>query len=122
MNPFGRISVCGAIALYNDTAPTMVPCIEPTLVFKQIKMEGFLVHRWLDRYQEGMDQMSTWIKEVSLSFYLYLIGFSVPIVNDPFNQGKIKIKETYTDGFENMPIAFIDMLQGKNTGKAIVRV
>lgn len=65
MNPFGRISVCGAIALYNDTAPTMVPCIEPTLVFKQIKMEGFLVHRWLDRYQEGMDQMSTWIKEVS---------------------------------------------------------
>lgn len=66
MNHFGRISVCGAIALYNDTAPTLSPCIEPILVFKQIKMEGFLVHRWLDRFQEGMDQMSTWIQEVRL--------------------------------------------------------
>ena len=32
------------------------------------------------------------------------------------------MRETYTDGFEQMPHAFIDMLQGGNTGKAIVRV
>ena len=38
------------------------------------------------------------------------------------SQGKIKIRETHTDGFANMPQAFIEMLQGKNTGKAIVEV
>ena len=42
--------------------------------------------------------------------------------NDRVSQGKIQVRETYTDGFENMPQAFIDMLAGGNTGKAIVRV
>ncbi len=36
-------------------------------------------------------------------------------------QGKIKVRETYTDGFENMPQAFIDMLNGVNTGKAVIK-
>ncbi|EFX71508.1 hypothetical protein DAPPUDRAFT_308833 [Daphnia pulex] len=98
MNDFGRISVCGAISLYNDTTPTLVPCVEPAMVFKQLKMEGFLIHRWTNRFQEGMSQMLTWIQE-----------------------GKIKIKETHTEGFENMPQAFIDMLKGGNLGKAIVK-
>ncbi|XP_045032342.1 prostaglandin reductase 1 [Daphnia magna] len=98
MNDFGRISVCGAISLYNDTVPTLVPCVEPAMVFKQLRMEGFLVHRWTHRFLEGMGQMSTWIQE-----------------------GKIKIKETHTNGFENMPAAFIDMLKGGNFGKAIVK-
>lgn len=64
MNDFGRISVCGAISLYNDTVPTLVPCVEPAMVFKQLRMEGFLVHRWTHRFLEGMGQMSTWIQEV----------------------------------------------------------
>lgn len=38
------------------------------------------------------------------------------------NQGKIKVRETTTEGFEKMPQAFIDMLQGGNIGKAIVKV
>lgn len=69
MKQFGRISVCGAIALYNETTPTLVPCIEPVMVFKQLRMEGFLIHRWLDRYEEGMLQMAQWIKEVQFKGY-----------------------------------------------------
>lgn len=75
MNDFGRISVCGAISLYNDTTPTLVPCVEPAMVFKQLKMEGFLIHRWTNRFQEGMSQMLTWIQEVSLSFKSFLFSF-----------------------------------------------
>lgn len=37
-------------------------------------------------------------------------------------ENKVKYKETVTDGFENMFNAFVDMLQGKNVGKAIVKV
>ena len=99
MNEFGRISVCGSISAYNDTQPRLVPCAEPSFVFKQLKMEGFLVHRWMDRFPEGTRQMLKWIQD-----------------------GQIKIKETFTDGFKQMPQAFIDMLQGANTGKAVVKV
>jgi prostaglandin reductase 1 len=31
------------------------------------------------------------------------------------------VKETHTEGFDNLPKAFIEMLQGKNTGKAVIK-
>lgn len=37
-------------------------------------------------------------------------------------EGKIKYHETITQGFENQPKAFVEMLRGKNTGKAVVKV
>ena len=66
MKDFGRISVCGAISTYNDKTgePTVVPCCEGAFVFKQLKMEGFLVHRWMNRWMEGLTQMTKWIQEV----------------------------------------------------------
>jgi prostaglandin reductase 1 len=97
MRPYGRISVCGAISGYNDQQ-IMVPAPQSMFIWSQLKMEGFLVYRWSDRWLEGITQMLSWIGE-----------------------GKIKIEETYTEGFENMPQAFIDMLNGKNTGKAVVK-
>lgn len=36
-------------------------------------------------------------------------------------QGKLKYRETITDGFLKMPEAFIGMLRGDNTGKAVVK-
>jgi prostaglandin reductase 1 len=101
MNLFGRISVCGAISAYNadPKAYPQVPILQPTFVFNQLLMEGFIVHRWADRWMEGIKQNYQWIKE-----------------------GKIKYHETVSEGFENMPQTFIDMLNGKNTGKAIVKV
>lgn len=76
-----------------------MPLLQPTFVFKQLKMEGFLVTRWLPRWNEGIIQNLKWIKE-----------------------GKLKYRETVTDGFENMFEAFTGMLKGDNTGKAIVKV
>uniref|UniRef100_A0A336LLS4 Prostaglandin reductase 1 n=1 Tax=Culicoides sonorensis TaxID=179676 RepID=A0A336LLS4_CULSO len=104
MNQFGRISVCGSISCYGSlvTGPktyVKVPAVQPMFVFKQLKMEGFIVSRWLDRWMEGIMQMADWIKE-----------------------GKIKYHETITEGFEKMPEAFIGMLNGSNTGKAVIKV
>lgn len=63
-------------------------------------MEGFLVNRWQgERWFEGINQINQWLIE-----------------------NKIKYSETVTNGFENMPQAFIDMLNGNNFGKAIVKV
>jgi NADPH-dependent curcumin reductase CurA len=38
-----------------------------------------------------------------------------------FLKGKIRVHETVIEGFENMPQAFIDLLDGKNTGKQIIK-
>lgn len=69
------------------------------LVTKQIKMEGFIFNRWLDRHQECIQQNLKWLQE-----------------------GKLKYRETVTEGFENTFKAFVEMLEGKNFGKAVVKV
>ena len=37
-------------------------------------------------------------------------------------QGKLQCREHITEGFDNMPAAFMGLLQGENTGKAIIKV
>jgi len=98
MRNFGRISICGAITSYNDNI-VMVPAFK-SFHRNNLRMEGFMNYRWIKEWMEdGMFQMLKWIQE-----------------------GKIKCQETVTEGFENLPQAFIDMFNGKNFGKAIVKV
>ncbi len=99
MNLRGRIAVCGAISTYNDKDQTMIPAYHRALIFKQLRMEGFMVFRWLDRWQEGIIQMATWIL-----------------------QGKIKAEQTIVEGFEKTPDAFLGLFTGSNTGKMVVKV
>ncbi|KAK4885641.1 hypothetical protein RN001_001912 [Aquatica leii] len=99
MNQYGRISVCGSISCYNATAPVLAPIVQISIVSLELKLEGYIVHRWADRWQEGILQNLTWIQE-----------------------GKLKYKETVTEGFENTVSAFIEMLEGKNIGKSIVKI
>lgn len=61
-------------------------------------MEGFLVFRWYDRWNEG-------------------IAYMANLIHD----GKLKVKETVVDGFENMPEAFIGLFIGSNIGKMVVK-
>lgn len=98
MNLYGRISVCGTISNYND-ARVKVSDPQREFVFKQLCQEGFIVTRWNKRWMEGILANLRWIEE-----------------------GKLTYQETVTDGFENMPTAFVSMLTGGNTGKAVVKV
>jgi len=98
MRAYGRISICGAISTYNDEA-ILVPSFT-TFHRRHLRMEGFINYRWIDQWMtEGMFEMLQWIKD-----------------------GKIKNHETITEGFENTSKAFIEMMSGKNFGKAIVKV
>lgn len=101
MNDFGRIAVSGSISTYNtdmDQLPKATN-LQQAIVMKQLKMEGFIVWRWNNRFLEAIDQLSEWI----------------------FN-GQVKVKEHITEGFENVVDAFVGMLNGENTGKAVVKV
>lgn len=99
INRFGRIIVCGAISLYNSTSVPTGPRVEPFLIKKSVLMQGFIVNNFSDKFPEGIDQLSQWLKA-----------------------GKLDFSETIVEGFENIPHAFIDLFEGKNKGKMIVKV
>ncbi len=94
-----RVAVCGQISQYNSAEPQMGPRWLNQLVFRQARVEGFLVTQFADRYEAALHQLSTWLKE-----------------------GRIRYREDVVDGLENAPQAFIRMLEGKNIGKQLVKV
>ena len=98
MNNFGRIAICGTISNYNSQ-PIQIEDPMGDILRKQLKIEGLHSDRWTDRWMEGIVQNLKWIQSK-----------------------QIKVTETITEGFENMPQAFIDMLRGGNTGKAVIKV
>lgn len=99
MNVFGRISICGQISQYNLEKPEPGPRLLTQVLVKQLKVEGFIVIRFQNRWAEGITQMAQWLRE-----------------------GKLQHREQLVDGFENAAKAFIGMLQGENTGKMLVKV
>jgi len=98
LNTFGRVSVCGQISQYNLQKPEPGPRLLGQILVRQLKVEGFIVTRFQPRWPQGIAQMAQWIKE-----------------------GKIKYREEIVAGFEKTPRTFIDMLEGKNTGKMLVK-
>jgi NADPH-dependent curcumin reductase CurA len=99
MNPRSRVSVCGQISQYNAEKVEMGPRLLWHTIAKQMRIEGFLVFQFAERYKEGLTKMAEWVKS-----------------------GKLKYKETVIEGLENTPRAFMGMLQGQNTGKQLVKV
>jgi hypothetical protein len=99
-NDFARVAVCGLISQYNraDDPEGIHNLFQ--LVSKRIKMGGFIVSDHMA--ESGMVCIQTFGKLLA--------------------EGKMKYKESVTHGIENTPQAFVDMLQGKNFGKAIVKV
>lgn len=98
MNEFGRVSVCGAISLYNTEEPPKGRYISPLILFKQLRVEGFLVMRWFSEWPKAFSEMATWIQ-----------------------QGKLQYREHVTNGFDNMFEAFLGLFKGDNIGKAVVK-
>jgi NADPH-dependent curcumin reductase CurA len=98
MNVFGRVSVCGQISQYNLAKPEPGPRLLQYVLTRQLRVEGFIVFRFVNRFPEFAAQMTEWLVE-----------------------GKIRYREEVFHGFDQIPAAFIAMLEGKNTGKMLVK-
>lgn len=99
INTRARVAVCGQIAEYNLERPQPGPRWLTTLLVRQARVEGFLVFQFAAKYAEGLRRMAAWLRE-----------------------GKLKYAEDIAVGIENAPAAFIGMLQGRNTGKQLVKI
>jgi NADPH-dependent curcumin reductase CurA len=62
-------------------------------------MRGFIVSDFSAKFQAATKQLAVWLKK-----------------------GKLTYAETIVDGFDNIPQAFIDLFDGKNAGKMIVKI
>jgi hypothetical protein len=100
MNNRGRIACCGAISQYDGapsvTGPRGVPGL---VVVKRLIMQGFIVMDYMDRRNEALRDLQSWVAS-----------------------GTLKVQEDIIDGLENTPGALIGLLAGDNRGKRMVKI
>lgn len=99
LNRFARVPVCGSISTYNTTEVQTGPRLQTILVTKSVLMQGFIVGQFADKAPQAIDQLAKWVKEEKLHY-----------------------TETIVNGFKNIPAAFLDLFEGKNEGKMIVKI
>ncbi|VAW30669.1 Putative oxidoreductase YncB [hydrothermal vent metagenome] len=99
INNYARIVVCGAISLYNELSMPTGIRIEPFLVKNSALMQGFIVNNYTKKFPKAVKQLSEWL-----------------------SAGKLVSKETIMEGFENIPRAFLDLFEGKNIGKMVIKI
>lgn len=100
MKPHGRIVCCGVVSQYDTSDPAPGPRGLPGLLINnRVRMEGFLVFDFADRYDEARSTMRSWL-----------------------DSGRLVARQDEFDGLETAPRAFVDLLAGGNIGTRIVRV
>ncbi|WP_336001210.1 NADP-dependent oxidoreductase [Halorientalis halophila] len=99
LNVRARVAICGQISLYNATEQPMGPRKLAGLIETRARVEGLLVRDWAGRFGEATEQLAEWVQA-----------------------GDVQYRETVTEGFENMPEAFLGLFEGVNVGKQLVKV
>jgi NADPH-dependent curcumin reductase CurA len=100
MNNRGRIACCGAISQYDGVPSAGGPRGVPGLiVVKRLTMQGFIVTDYMERRNEALRDLQSWVAS-----------------------GTLKVQEDVIDGLENTPKALIGLLAGDNRGKRMIRL
>jgi NADPH-dependent curcumin reductase len=104
LNTFARVPVCGLISQYSAagaaSGPNLLPATMREILTRSLTLRGFI------NYEFSAEHYADFLKTVGAGIA----------------DGRIRYREDVTDGLENAPAAFIGLLQGKNFGKALVRV
>jgi NADPH-dependent curcumin reductase CurA len=102
LNPFARVAICGLISDYN-AAPgePMQSAIRMPVMFlvSRFRMQGFIVSDHMDLWPQGLGELAQLVAA-----------------------GRLKYRETISQGLASAPAAFIGLLQGANFGKQLVRL
>ena len=100
MRPHGRIVCCGVVSQYDTADPAPGPRgIPGLLVNNRVRMEGFLVFDYADRYTDALAQLAAW-----------------------HDAGELVSLHDEVRGLDAAPAAFVDLLAGGNVGTRIVRL
>lgn len=97
MNTLGRIPVCGFISGYNSGHSNVSNL--SNIIYSRVMLRGFVGTDFMHLYPDFQRDMALWLKE-----------------------GKVKYQETILDGIDNAPNALIGLMEGKNSGKMLVKL
>lgn len=104
LNDFARVPVCGLIAQYNEL-PQAAPgadrlaLLMRDMLKKSLTIRGFIQREFAGLRPAFLQEAQQWIAD-----------------------GRLRYREDIVDGLEQAPAAFIDLLQGRNFGKLVVKV
>jgi len=103
LNDHGRIIACGMVSEYSKADSEKYPIKNlMQIVAKRLTIRGFIV---------GDKNMGpVYVKERNENVSKWL------------HEGSIKSKSSITEGIENAPQGFVGMLQGRNFGKAVLKI
>jgi NADPH-dependent curcumin reductase CurA len=95
-----RIVLVGSISLAGKFGqPDIGPRFHRQTLIARATIQGFLVSDYLPRYQEARDRLVSW-----------------------YRSGALKSKFDIAQGIENLPQAFLRLLNSQNVGKQLVQV
>lgn len=93
----GRIALCGQVSAYDSDQPAPGPHDMMKVVYRQLRLEGFVLGRFAARVEEGRRQLLAWLRE-----------------------GRIGCRMDVRRGFESLPATFMDLFTGANQGTLVV--
>jgi len=104
LNDFARVPVCGLISQYNALpqaapGPDRLALLMRDVLKKSLTLRGFIQREFAALRPAFLQEAQGWIAD-----------------------GRLRYREDIVDGLANAPAAFIDLLQGKNFGKLVVKV
>lgn len=104
LNAHARIPVCGLVAQYNATdlpeGKDRLSMLTGLILSRRLTIKGFIIfEEYGDHYPEFLETMSKWVES-----------------------GDVKTKEYVAEGLDNVPDAFVRMLNGDNFGKTVVKI
>jgi NADPH-dependent curcumin reductase CurA len=98
LNNFARIPLCGLVSQYNDVDPYRVRNLREVFN-RRVTIRGFVLSDHKDLWPAATEALS-----------------------QAYAAGRLRYRESVVDGLENAPQAFIQMLDGANIGKQLVRL
>ncbi len=99
LKPHGRVALCGAISMYNNTEPAPGPNNLTLAIGKRLNLRGFIVSDHAHMRGDFVREVGGWLAD-----------------------GTITAQETVMQGIDSAAEAFIGLLDGANTGKMVVEL
>jgi NADPH-dependent curcumin reductase len=100
MNPFGRVAVCGLISGYGAAKPPPGPKNIRMVLVMRLRMQGFIIFDFAERYGEALADLGRWHRE-----------------------GRLKFREDVRDGGIDAIAEVLSLLYtGGNFGKLVLKV
>jgi NADPH-dependent curcumin reductase CurA len=99
MNQNGRVTICGTAATDSWLPPPTGLRFERHVLVNRLRIQGFILFDYQDRYEEALVDIRQWFKE-----------------------GKLNYREDIAEGLENAPAALAGLYEGRNMGRQLIRV